>query len=237
MACSHEQPPFHEATIDAKSILNRPCKNDWSNVFNILACKSWTDEIDKIEYLNLFDSHRNLFCQSNRIGGKIEVDAKNGESDTKMEGAVWAKFYNKFSTDGNGRHDNSFNETESSCSWQRAEFLLLNKLISLNRVLAMTSYKTSERVVNSMISYDIKFKYDLTYQEYEVQNISSDSQRRFRAFLSVLTISDHYISEVFNIFIKCNYCKTCESWTDMINMAEYLQRFNSHRNYCSANHR
>ncbi|KAF7381313.1 hypothetical protein HZH68_016188 [Vespula germanica] len=47
--------------------------------------------------------------------------SKNCDSDTKMMGAVWAKFYNKFSTDGKVRHDNYFKETESSCSWQRAE--------------------------------------------------------------------------------------------------------------------
>ncbi|KAF7381225.1 hypothetical protein HZH68_016100 [Vespula germanica] len=54
---------------------------------------------------------------------------------------------------------------------------------------------------------------------------------------SVSTITDHYINEVFNIFIKYNYCKTCESWTDMINMTEYLRRFDSYCNYCSADHR
>ncbi|KAL2723530.1 hypothetical protein V1477_019381, partial [Vespula maculifrons] len=46
---------------------------------------------------------------------------KNCNSDTKMKGAVWAKFYNKFSTDGKIRHVNCFNETESSCSWHRAK--------------------------------------------------------------------------------------------------------------------
>ncbi|KAF7381227.1 hypothetical protein HZH68_016102 [Vespula germanica] len=46
---------------------------------------------------------------------------KNCDSDTKMKGAVWAKFYNKFSTDEKVRYVNRFNETESSCSWQRAE--------------------------------------------------------------------------------------------------------------------
>ncbi|KAF7380257.1 hypothetical protein HZH66_014612 [Vespula vulgaris] len=53
-------------------------------------------------------------------------------------------------------------------------------------------------VVNSMISYDIKFKYDLTYQEYEVQDISSDSQRRFRAFLS----TGHVGVLIQNKFVK-----------------------------------